>query len=206
MFKRICIVLTAVLVVGTGFVACKKEAKKEEPAAAAKVEADSAKADAAKAEDAAKQAEAAAVKVEDAAKQVEAPEVKLEDAELEAALKAMLAGGAAPLAAVPPEAQAAMDALLEVMSAVADTSAKETCAEIVDALKLLDNDDIRAKVKKVQILETFPEDVQQALQQANLARLLGVANRMSGFAKCEETPQADEIDKLITAILASGEE
>ncbi|MCL2326402.1 MAG: hypothetical protein FWC40_07925, partial [Proteobacteria bacterium] len=34
MFKRVCIVLTALLVVGTTFVACKKEAKKEEPAVA----------------------------------------------------------------------------------------------------------------------------------------------------------------------------
>jgi len=131
-----------------------------------------------------------------------------DDGELEAAIAAMFAqsgGDAEPLAAIPPEAQAALDALIEVMSAVADTSQKETCAEVVEALKLLDNDDIRAKVKNVQILETFPEDVQQALQQANIDRIFSVAIRMSGFTKCEETPQEDEIDKLITAILAPEE-
>jgi len=104
------------------------------------------------------------------------------------------------------DAQPAIDAFIEVMSAMADTAAKETCDEIVEALKRLDNDDTRAKVNQVQLLKTCPEDVQKALQQANQARLFGVAIRMSGFAKCEDTPQGDEIDRLIAAIMASDEE
>jgi len=105
-----------------------------------------------------------------------------------------------PVCTSPSDAQAAIDALLEVMSAVADTNTKETCDEIVEALKALNNDDIRAKTQRAQTLDTCPKDVREAIVQANGDRLLAIRLRAADFAKCEDTPQSDEILRLIHVI------
>jgi len=104
--------------------------------------------------------------------------------------------------AIPPEAQAAIDALLDVMSAIADTSAKETCAEIVEAIKALDTLENRTKVlSSVQILNAYSED-KEAILEANETRYNDIAMRADGFQKCEGTPQEDEIENLIETILS----
>jgi len=149
MFRRFYFVLTALLAVGTMFVACSKQV---EPVAATQ-------------------------------NQTEAP------------------AKAEPACTSVSDGQIILDAFIEVISAVADASAKETCAEVVKALKTLDNDATRTKVSRIDILETCPENVQEDLMEANLSRLFEANSRMNGFEKCEESPQAEEIVSLISAIL-----
>ena len=109
---------------------------------------------------------------------------------------------AAPLPPVPPEAQAAVDNLLSVMSAIANAGKKETCPEVLAELnKLKEDPSIKEKLLSTKILQNYPEDIQKSINQANQQRLIDIAIEMTAFNKCQNAPENDDIDNAMKAIL-----
>ncbi|MCL2326401.1 MAG: hypothetical protein FWC40_07920 [Proteobacteria bacterium] len=135
-----------------------------------------------------------------------APKVQAEISEtvvvVEAPPPAVSRVAAAHSSAIPPEAQAAVDDFFDVMSAIADTATEETCEDIVEALKRLDNGNTRNKIQRAQILETYSEDIMEALLEANEDRFTQISGRLLGFQQCDGTPQEEEIETLIEALLS----
>ncbi len=109
---------------------------------------------------------------------------------------------AAPLPPVPPEAQAAVDKLLEVLSGIAAAGEKETCADVLAELKKLDTPETKAKLEASLILQKYPEDVQRAINQANQGQMLAVAFKMAAYQKCQNAPENDQIDAMMKQLLA----
>lgn len=107
-----------------------------------------------------------------------------------------------PLPPVPPEAQAAVDKLLDVLGSIAEAGKKESCADVLAELKKLDTPETKAKLEASLILQKYPEDVQRAINQANQSRMIGVAFEMAAYQKCKSTPENDAIDAMIKQLLA----
>ena len=107
---------------------------------------------------------------------------------------------------IPAEAQAAIDDLLAVLGSIADAAKKGTCAEVLAELRALDNADVRSRLLKTNILRTYPEEVQNAISDANQPRLLAVAYEMREFQRCEASAERDAIDAAIKAILVAVDE
>ena len=109
----------------------------------------------------------------------------------------------APLPPVPPEAQASVDAMIDVMTSIANAGKKDTCAEVLDELKKLQgNEDVKQKLLKTKDIEKFPPEVVNAANEANKQRLVGLAFEMAAFQKCESAPESEAIDAAIKDILA----
>ncbi len=205
MFKRISLILASLALAGVCFVGCDKKADNV-PAAPA------AQAPAAQSPDAAPAGEAANQQVPPPGAPMPPPGAPMppSGAQLPPPGAPMPPPGApmpppsavpAPLPPVPPEAQAAVDNLLEVMTSIADAGKKDNCADVLSELKKLVNDDIRAKLLSTTILSTYPEDVSRAINEANQARLLSIAFEMAAFSKCESAPENEEINNTIQKIL-----
>ena len=107
-----------------------------------------------------------------------------------------------PLPPVPAEAQAAVDKLIEVLSAIAAAGEQETCAAVLTELKKIDTPETKAKLEASLILQKYPEDVQRAINQANQSQMLAVAFKMAAYQKCQSAPENDAIDATIKQILA----
>ena len=107
-----------------------------------------------------------------------------------------------PLPPVPAEAQAAVDKLIEVLSAIAAAGEQETCAAVLTELKKIDTPETKAKLEASLILQKYPEDVQRAINQANQNQMLAVAFKMAAYQKCQSAPENDAIDATIKQILA----
>ncbi|MBQ9816504.1 MAG: hypothetical protein IJM59_03400 [Proteobacteria bacterium] len=193
MFKRVSLVIASILIASMAFVACEKKAE-QTPAAAPEAAAPAP--DAAPAP--APAPDAAPAPAPDAAPAADAPKP-------EAGMVPPAPGmepPAAPLPPVPPEAQAAVDNLLSVMTSIADTAKKDTCAEVLAELKALKTPEVEAKLLSTKILQTYPEEVQQSINQANQSRLISVAFGMAAFQKCQNAPEREAIDATIKEILA----
>lgn len=111
-------------------------------------------------------------------------------------------GSDEPLPPVPAEAQAAVDKLIEVLSAIAAAGEQETCAAVLTELKKIDTPETKAKLEASLILQKYPEDVQRAINQANQNQMLAVAFKMAAYQKCQSAPENDAIDATIKQILA----
>ena len=111
-------------------------------------------------------------------------------------------GSDEPLPPVPAEAQAAVDKLIEVLSAIAAAGEQETCAAVLTELKKIDTPETKAKLEASLILQKYPEDVQRAINQANQNQMLAVAFKMAAYQKCQSAPENDAIDETIKQILA----
>jgi 2-oxoglutarate dehydrogenase E2 component (dihydrolipoamide succinyltransferase) len=185
-------VIASILIASMAFVACEKKAEQTPAAPEAAAPAPDAAPAPAPAPD------AAPAPAPDAAPAADAPKP-------EAGMVPPAPGmepPAAPLPPVPPEAQAAVDNLLSVMTSIADTAKKDTCAEVLAELKALKTPEVEAKLLSTKILQTYPEEVQQSINQANQSRLISVAFGMAAFQKCQNAPEREAIDATIKEILA----
>ena len=193
MFKRISMIAACIAMMALTFAGCKKA---DQPAPAGDTAAPAAEAPAAPAADAAAPAPAPVPGAPDG--QVPPPPAP------DAPLPPPIPGAApAPLPPVPPEAQASVDAMIDVMTSIANAGKKDTCAEVLEELKKLQgNEDVKQKLLKTKDIEKFPPDVVNAANEANKQRLIGLAFEMSAFQKCESAPESEAIDAAIKDILA----
>ena len=108
-----------------------------------------------------------------------------------------------PLPPVPPEAQAAVDGLVDVMQAIADSAKKDDCAEVLAELNKLKTDEsIKNKLEASKVLEKYDKPVQEAINRANQAKMFNLAVQMAAFSKCQDKPEREGIDEAIKSILA----
>ena len=179
MFKRFSLVLVAIAMAGLTFTACEKKAE-QAPAPVA-----------APAAEAAAPAPAAVASAAQPDGQLPPPGAPMPPP-----------GAQIPLPPVPPEAQAAVDALVDVMGMIAAAGQKDTCAEVLSEVKKLqNNEEVKNKLLSTKILSGYPEEIQRSINEANQQRLLGLAFQMQAFNKCQKEPESAEIDAVVRSIL-----
>ena len=193
MFKRISLMMAAIALACLSFVACDKKADQAAAPAAAPA-----------AQEAAPAADAAAPAAPEAAPDGQVPPPGAPMPPPGAHIPPPPGGFPPPhsLPPVPPEAQAAVDALIEVMGVIAAAGQKDTCAEVLSELKKIQADEnIKTKLLSTKVLSTYSEDIQRSINESNQQRLLGLAFQMQAFNKCQKEPESADIDAVVKAIL-----